>query len=131
MDRLVNEHFMYEATDDVDGVLATFTDDVSHDVVGSPVHPLTGKEAIRPFYTQLFRDMEGESAQPLRRYYGDNFLIDETAWTGHIGDGRLVGLPGASGRCTYRMLHVFELRAGLISRENVWFDVPAIAAQTR
>ena len=36
MDRIINEHYGYEARDDVDGVLKTLTDDVAHDVVGFP-----------------------------------------------------------------------------------------------
>jgi len=31
MDRIINEHFAYEAQDDVDGVAGTLTEDVEHD----------------------------------------------------------------------------------------------------
>ena len=130
MDRIVNEHFGYEAADDVEGVLATLTDDVRHHVVGSPTGELTGKDAVRPFYEQLFADLKGEGVEPVARWYGDDFVVDETLWTGLVDDGRVFGLPGRSGRVTFRLLHVFELRDGLISRENVWSDVVAIAEQT-
>jgi hypothetical protein len=130
MDRVVNEHFMYEATDDIEGVLATFTDDIDHQAIGSPLGALSGKDAVRPFYEALFDDLKGEGAEPVRRWYGDNFLVDETLWTGYIGDGRYFGLPRRSGRVTFLLLHVFEFREGLISREHVWSDVAAIAAQT-
>jgi hypothetical protein len=30
---------------------------------------------------------------------------------------------------SFRILHVFEFRSGLISRENVWLDTAAIVAQ--
>ncbi len=129
MDRIVNEHFMYEATDDVDGVLATLTDDVQHHVIGSHWGPLAGKAAVRPFYEELFGDLKGEGVEPVARWYGDDFVVDETMWTGHVNDARVFGLTGKSGRVTFRLLHVFELRDGLISRENVWSDVVAIAEQ--
>jgi ketosteroid isomerase-like protein len=129
MDRLVNEHFMYEATDDVDGVLSTLTDDVAHHVIGSPLGELTGKDAVRPLYEQLFADIKGESVEPVRRWYGEDFVVDETLWTGHIVDGRFFGLPGRSGNVTFRLLHVFELRGELISRENVWSDIVGITEQ--
>jgi uncharacterized protein len=129
MDRVVNEHFGYEAADDIEGVLATFTDDVQHDVIGSPLGALTGKEAIRPFYTDLFGDITGEDVKPLARWYGEDFLVDVTEWTGDMSDGRYFGLPGKSGHVTFRVLHVFELRDGLISKENVWSDIPTIAQQ--
>lgn len=130
MDRIINEHFGFEATDDVDGVLASLTDDVAHHVVGSPWGELTGKDAVRPFYEQLFADVKGEAVEPVRRWYGDDFVVDETLWTGHIANGRFFGLEGKSGHVTFRLLHVFELRGGLISREEVWSDIAAIDQQT-
>jgi uncharacterized protein len=130
MDRIVNEHFGYEAADNVEGVLGTLTDDVRHLVVGAPTGELTGKDAVRPFYEQLFADLKGEGVEPVARWYGDDFVVDETLWTGLVEDGRVFGLPGRSGRVTFRLLHVFELRDGLISREHVWSDVVAIAEQT-
>jgi hypothetical protein len=42
MDRILDEHFEFEARDDVDGVLSTLTEDVEHDVVGSPGSQITG-----------------------------------------------------------------------------------------
>jgi hypothetical protein len=127
MDRMVNEHFGYEATDDIEGVLATLTDDVQHHVVGSPWGPLTGKQAVRPFYEQLFGDLKGEGVEPVARWYGEDFLVDETLWTGHIENARCFGHEGKSGHVTFRLLHVFEFRDGLISKENVWSDIVAVA----
>jgi hypothetical protein len=129
MDRIVNEHFGYEAADDVDGVLASLTDDVRHHVVGSPWGELSGKDAVRPLYEALFGDLKGEGVKPVARWYGDNFVVDEALWTGRIENGRFFGLEGKSGHVTFRLLHVFELRDGLISRENVWSDIAAISEQ--
>ncbi len=44
-------------------------------------------------------------------------------------DGEFLGLPGNGRRIHVRVLHVFEFRDGLISRENVWLDGAAIIAQ--
>ena len=78
----------------------------------------------------MFDDLKGDGVEPVGRWYGDTFLVDETLWTGHINDARYFGLPGRSGKVTFLLLHVFEFRDGLISREHVWSDVAAIAAQT-
>lgn len=43
--------------------------------------------------------------------------------------GSLPGLPGNGRRISFRILHVFEFRNGLISRENVWLDSAAIVKQ--
>lgn len=61
MDRKIDEHFAFEARDDVEGVLSTLTPDVVHDVVGWPTGPAHGRAAARPFYETLFADLaEGE-----------------------------------------------------------------------
>jgi hypothetical protein len=48
MDRKLDEHFGYEARDDVEGVLATLATDVVHDIVGLPGGATEGRaRAIR------------------------------------------------------------------------------------
>jgi ketosteroid isomerase-like protein len=128
MDRLIDDHFAYEAADDVDGVMSTVTDDIEHDVVGYPPGPQQGKAAVRAFYEQLFALLKQEGYEPLRRYYGSDSLVDEVLYTGII-DGRLVGLDGKQGRASWRLLHLLEFRDGKIARENIWQDVDAIRAQ--
>ena len=56
MDQLVNDHFQYEATDDVEGVLGTMTEDAEHQVVGGPDGPLRGKARIRLLHVFKLRD---------------------------------------------------------------------------
>jgi predicted ester cyclase len=107
----------------------SLTEDVNHLVVGSPLGELQGRAAVRPMYVELFGHLKGESVQPVQRWYGENFLVDETMWTGHVSDGKFFGLPGKSGHATFRILHVFEIRDGKISRENVWCDAAALAQQ--
>ncbi len=128
MDRILDEHFDFEARDDVDGVLSTLTEDVEHDVVGSPGSQITGRETARKYYQSLFQDLEAESAESVRRLYGDNFVVDETVWTGRAS-GRTFGVSGDRGRVTFRILHVLEFRDGKIARENVWSDAAAIQQQ--
>lgn len=126
MDRLVDEHFAFEATDDVDGVVATLAEDATHHLVGSPSGPLIGRDRIRTFYEELFATLRGEHVEPVDRWHGDGLLVDESMWTGHIADARLFGLPGRSGLATFRLLHVFELRGDTIATEKVWSDLAAI-----
>ena len=127
MDRMVDEHFQYEAHDDIEGVLRTLCDDVVHHVVGSPYGEVTGRAAVGPVYEELFAALDGEHVAPVARWYGTDFLVDETLWTGRVDDGRMFGLPGKSGHLTFRLLHVFEFRDELIRTEKVWSDIVAIA----
>jgi uncharacterized protein len=128
MDRIIDEHFGYEAQDNVDGVVSTLTEDVEHDVVGSPGSQVRGRDAARNYYQGLFPNLKGESVQPVKRLYGEDFMIDETIWTGHVV-GRLLGAPGGEGRVSFRILHILEFRDGKISRENVWMDLASIMQQ--
>lgn len=129
MDEIVNQHFNYEATDDVDGVMGSLTDDAEHEVIPSPVGALSDQTKIRAYYEMLFGDVKGESVTPLRRLYGEDFIIDETIWHGHFEDGHPFLCDGKSGPVSFRLLHVFDLRDGRIRREQVWCDLAAIQQQ--
>jgi hypothetical protein len=61
MDLKIDEHFGFEAQDDVEGVLATLAPDVEHDIVGWPTGPTRGREGARPFYEALFADLSDGS----------------------------------------------------------------------
>ena len=129
MDRKIEEHFGFERSDDVEGVLATLTDDVEHDVVGWPAGPAHGRERARPFYEALFADLSESRVECLRRLYGDGFVIDESLWRGKA-PGRPFGLEGRGRPQEFSMLHVVEFSVrGQIRRENVWVDLAAIIGQ--
>lgn len=129
MDRKLDEHFDFEARDDVEGVLATLAPDVEHDVVGSPTGPVHGRDAARPFYEGLFADLSDGRVESLRRLYGDRFMVDESIWRGRA-PGRPFGLDGRNRPLEFRLLHVIEFADnGDIGRENVWLDVAAIMQQ--
>jgi len=129
MDRLIDEHFRFEAADDVDGVVATLAADVVHDIVGWPGGPSFGPEGARPFYEQLFADLADGQVSCVKRLYGDGFLVDESVWKG-TAPGRPFGLEGRGRPLEFRLLHVVEFTdTGRIQRENVWIDLAAIIQQ--
>lgn len=129
MDELINQHFGFEAADDVDGVLASLADEVRHEVVPSPMGAQTDKRGIREFYEMLFADLKSDGVTPLRRLYGEDFVVDETMWHGRVADGRPFFMEGKSGMVSFRLLHIFELRGGKISNEQVWCDLAALQRQ--
>jgi steroid delta-isomerase-like uncharacterized protein len=128
IDRIIEDHFRREADGDVEGTLKTFTDDVVHDVVGDPSGELHGPGAVGQRYGHLFSNVKGEHADVKHRLYGENFAVDDKIWTAQV-TGELMGIPGHGRRISIRVLHVFEFRDGLISRENVWIDADAAIAQ--
>ena len=129
MDALIDEHFRFEAMDDVDGVMSTLSDDAVHEVIPSPMGAVDDPAAQRAYYELLFRSIKGEAVEPLRRYYGESFVVDETLWHGYVEDGAPFLCDGQRGKVSFRLLHVFDIRGGKISREQVWCDLAAIQQQ--
>lgn len=129
MDRKLDEHFGFEAADDIDGVLATLDDEVEHDIVGWPTGPTHGREAPRGFYETLFADLSDGEVRSIRRLYGENFMVDDSIWRGRA-PGRPFGIEGHGRPLEFRLLHVIEFsESGAIRRENVWVDLAAIQQQ--
>lgn len=129
MDRAMDAHFGFEARDDVEGVLATLTEDVDHDIVGWPPGPSHGREEARAFYDSLFADLADGEVATIRRLYGANFMVDESLWRGRA-PGRPFGLVGGNRPLEFRLLHVVEFTdRGQLKRENVWIDLAAIQQQ--
>ena len=129
MDDLVNEHFGFEAADDVDGVVGTLADDAEHEVIPSPVGALNDPAKQRDYYEMLFSAIRGERVEQVRRHYGEDFVVDESLWHGYIKDGAPFLCDGKSGQVSFRLLHLFEIHDGKISREQVWCDLAAIQRQ--
>jgi predicted ester cyclase len=129
IDRIIDEHFAFEANDNVEGVLATLADNVEHDIVGSPTGPTHGRDATRPFYEGLFADLADGQVETLRRLYGEDFVVDESMWRGRA-PGTPFGINGGNRNLAFRLLHIFEFNtAGGIARENVWVDLGSIQQQ--
>jgi predicted ester cyclase len=129
MDQKIDEHFDFEARDDIEGVLATLAPDAEHDIVGHPTGPTVGRDAARAFYEGLFNDLAESSIETKRRLYGDGFIVDESLWCGRA-PGTPFGLQGRNRPLEFRLLHIVEFTdAGAIARENVWIDYAAIVAQ--
>ncbi len=129
MDRKLDEHFAYEARDDVEGVVGTLDEQVEHDVVGWPGGPSFGRDQARAFYETTFPDLADGRVKSLRRLYGENFMVDDSIWSG-VAAGRPFGFDGRGRPLSFRLLHVLEFTdQGDIKRENVWLDFASIQQQ--
>ena len=129
MDAKMDEHFAFEARDDINGVLSTLAENVEHDIVGWPTGPVHRREDARNFYETLFIDLADSNVECVKRLYGHNFMVDESVWSGRA-PGRPFGLEGRNRPLKFRLLHVMEFTDdGDIRRENVWLDLAAIMQQ--
>ena len=129
MDRKMDQHFGFEASDDIQGVLATLTPDAEHDIVGWPLGPSRSSAEARAFYESLFADLADGRVRSVRRLYGENFMVDESVWSGRAV-GRPFGFEGRGRPLEFRLLHVLRFADdGKIAGEQVWLDSAAIAQQ--
>jgi steroid delta-isomerase-like uncharacterized protein len=125
---LVERHIEAEGAGDVDAAIAVYTDDVEHDVVGWPTGVLQGKDEARGFYDHLTANFRTTNDVVVRSFSTNDALVLEQLMTGVVS-GEMLGLPGHGRTITFRILHVFEFRDGLIRRENVWLDGASIQQQ--
>ena len=128
MKELTDQHIAAEIAGDTAGAVSVYTDDVEHDVVGSPIGPIHGRTAAQGFYDQLIADLDTERMALTREQYGEDFCVVEHECTG-VAKGEFMGIPGNGRRVRFRILHVWDFKDGAISREQVWVDGGSIAAQ--
>jgi ketosteroid isomerase-like protein len=128
MDDLVDAHFRAEAAGDIPAIVRGFSPDAEHDVAGRPGGPLHGGEQIAGFYAGLLADLRIDRFEPVRRWHGDDHVVDESILHG-FADGHPFGLEGRGRPVSTRILHVFDFANGLIARESAWIDTAAIEQQ--
>lgn len=130
MDEKMHEHFAFEARDNIEGVLATLTEDVEHDIVGWPFGPSHGRDGARKFYEATFHDLSESKVRCVKRrlrsqFHGRRIDLDRQSARDTVRPRRAQSSP-----LEFRLLHVVEFSdSGDIKRENVWLDLASIIRQ--
>ena len=127
LDAIVDAHLAAELSEDLPAVLATLSADIRHDVIGAPA-PAIGHEQVAGFYTGLWAEMAVLEMRPVRRLHGPDFVVDEVLAVAKAV-GHPFGLDGRGRHIEFRLVHVFEVHDGKITRETAALDMPAINAQ--
>ena len=111
----VAAHFHSEAVNEVAAALDLYTDDV---VWEAPARGLrfAGKRAVADNYTQMFARMADVEFETLQRFATADRVVDDSIVRFRLtGDGYLP-LPAGT-QVEMRLVHIFEMRDGLISKE--------------
>ena len=120
----VENHFHSEALNEVDAALAMFTDDI---VWEAPApnglnRRFVGKAATEVNYRALFASMRDVKFEFLQRFATEDRVVDDSIVTFEVAkDGYWQHFPLGS-KIRMRLVHIFEMRDGKISRELV-FDM--------
>lgn len=115
--------FHSEALNEVEAALETFTDDI---VWEAPApnglnRAYAGKPAVAKNYQELFASMRNVKFQFLQRFATDDRVVDDSIVTFEIANDGYWHFPLGS-KIAMRLVHIFEMRDGKISREIV-FDM--------
>ncbi|WP_133128440.1 nuclear transport factor 2 family protein [Legionella nagasakiensis] len=115
----IKQHFDYEASNDIDKVITTYTEDV---VWEAPARhfKVSGKEQVAAHYRALFATLKDVSAEIFTQFATEDYVFDdrlmqftitasENIWSAQIGD-----------TVKQRLVHLFEMRDGKISKETAY-----------
>jgi len=129
---IIDQHFAAENAHDVQATLDTYTDDIVWDDITHPEAPFHGKEEVGAVYTSIIDAIPDVVLTSVKRFSGEGgrFVVDESMLTGHV-HGEWAGMNGGGAPVEVRILHIFELRDGLICYENAWFDAAEVQRQIR
>ncbi len=119
----VENHFHSEALNEVEAALATFTDDIVWEApaLNGLDRSFSGKQAVAENYRALFASMRDVSFEFLQRFATEDRVVDDSLVTFEVVKDGYWRFPVGS-RIEMRLVHIFEMRDGLIAREIV-FDM--------
>lgn len=127
---LIDRHFAAENAHDIDATMATYTDDIVWDDVTHPGSPFIGKAAVAQAYGGILGAIPDLELRSVWRFECGDHVVDESILTGHVV-GEFAGVSGGGAPVSFRLLHVFDIRDGLIARENAWFDSASVLRQVQ
>ena len=119
----VENHFHSEARNEVEAALETFTDDIVWEApaLNGLNRAFSGKEDVARNYRALFASMRDVRFQFLQRFATADRVVDDSLVTFEVAKDGYWHFP-LGARIEMRLVHIFEMRDGKISREIV-FDM--------
>jgi ketosteroid isomerase-like protein len=119
----VEAHFHSEALNEVEAALETFTDDIVWEApaLNGLNRAFSGKPAVEKNYRALFASMRDVEFRFLQRFATEDRVVDDSIVTFEVVEDGYWHFP-LGAKVEMRLVHIFEMRDGKISRELV-FDM--------
>ena len=117
----VEAHFHSEAENDVYRALELYTDDVEWESAARRLY-FKGKKAVAENYRNIWSSIRDVEFKTLQRFATEDPVVDDSMVTFHLVKGGFLPLPAGT-NVEIRLAHVFEMRAGKISKEiayEIW-----------
>jgi ketosteroid isomerase-like protein len=120
----VEQHFHSEAQNEVEAALDLYTDDIIWEAPAPNGlnRNYYGKEAVAESYRELFASMGNVQFQLLQRFATEDRVVDDSIATFEVVKDGYWPHFSAGQKITMRLVHIFEMRDGKISKEIV-FDM--------
>jgi ketosteroid isomerase-like protein len=123
----VEAHFHSEAEQEVTAALELYTDDIVWEApaLNGLDRSYSGKEAVAQNYRQLWASMRDVKFTFLQRFATADRVVDDSLVTFEVIRDGYWHFPVGS-KVEMRLVHIFEMRNGKISRELV-YDMGRVA----
>ena len=117
-------HFHSEAENDVEAALKLYTDDIIFEAaaLNGLNRSFSGKDAVARFYRELWATMADVKFQTLQRFATEDRVVDDSFVTFEVVRDGCWPHFSAGQKIEMRLVHIFEMRDGKISKEIV-FDM--------
>ena len=117
----VDNHFHSEALNEVEAALETFTDDIVWEApaLNGLDRVYRGKKDVEKNYRELFESMRNVQFTFLQRFATEDRVVDDSMVTFEVAKDGYWHFPLGS-KVEMRLVHIFEMRDGKISRELVY-----------
>lgn len=120
----VEGHFHSEAVNEIEAALELYTDDIIWEAPAPNGlnRSFTGKQAVAQNYRELFASMREVEFQLLQRFATEDRVVDDSIVTFEVVKNGYWTHFSAGQKIVIRLVHIFEMRDGKISKEVV-FDM--------
>ncbi len=115
----VEGHFHSEAENDIEAALGLYTDDIIFEAsaLNGLNRSFSGKEAVAKFYRELWATMRDVNFQFFQRFATEDRVVDDSLVTFEVVRDGCWRYFSAGQKIEMRLDHIFEMRAGKISKE--------------
>jgi ketosteroid isomerase-like protein len=118
----VQIHFDAEKAGNWEKIKTMYTDDIVWERACMN-QIVKGKEAVASAYVEVFSALKNWDFQCLDRFATEDRVVDETIFTFEVKKDGVMPLPVGT-RAKLRLVHIFEMRDGKVSRELVMETPP-------
>lgn len=127
MIKVQDQHIAAENAKDLDGAVATFTDDCVYEIVALGIR-FDGKQGVALQYSALFYTFPDSEFVVDGRAFGDDTLVEWGTFSATM-TGEFLGVAPTGRRLELPIIAVVPFAGGLMAGERVYYDIATVCDQ--